>query len=700
MASQIARSSGRFALPWGGSRTRLQLLRLAIGIIAIGLVPARAQSPVVLQADLPGIGIEGQRFMIATPIANGGTVSATNVRVTGATWGSADLISPGTFPVLLGTISPGNRYVFQTDFDATGLEQDTLSVLTITGTYQVNEVNSNFTLTLSVGLPPASPGSATAKKTTAHSYTVSGAPFTPPPPPSEAELNEPPPPIPISPFVPGTPTQRSTSVRPLPAPGAEPPEGDPAVSAVSINKNQGLGNLTGLAATGGTIEPSGASGGGVVLVSFNKQAAYSVEGGDFLPLNPVEIFEDGYQCNCSDQWIQYVSKIDRFIWLQQITNTGNNSPGAYRLAAASPATIKEHKGLKGWAVWLLTPEILTYEPWCASCKPDATDQLQYDFPSMSVGNNHLYITWDVGCHTADTSPCGEGREFGREVVRIPLEQIQDGHDINFSYTFPPDSGGCSSTGSCLAWGNFATQDTEDELFWPGHNGTKKLTVFSWKEDSDIYYWENVNLLASYVPNQPGGDSKHFPSLAPLPMIDQTPDKPDWLYRRPMNNILGATRSGDNIWFAWNAAPNGTLLQPYIEMVSLDRSANFKATQQVQIWNPDYAFALPSLARNACTGEIGLSLAYGGGGNYPNHAVGFWGDYVVYPTTAGDVTTSNYGDYLTIRQNHSSDLHGAFFDAFGYALTNAGSGGGSFLSPDQVNVDIRYVIFGRPGACAK
>jgi hypothetical protein len=81
-------------------------------------------------------------------------------------------------------------------------------------------------------------------------------------------------------------------------------------------------------------------------------------------------------------------------------------------------------------------------------------------------------------------------------------------------------------------------------------------------------------------------------------------------------------------------------------------------------------------------------------------VGFWGDYVVYPTTAGDVTTSNYGDYLTIRQNHSSDLHGAFFDAFGYALTNAGSGGGSFLSPDQVNVDIRYVIFGRPGACAK
>jgi hypothetical protein len=137
------------------------------------------------------------------------------------------------------------------------------------------------------------------------------------------------------------------------------------------------------------------------------------------------------------------------------------------------------------------------------------------------------------------------------------------------------------------------------------------------------------------------------------------------------------------------------------MVTLDSSAGFAVTQQVQIWNPNYAFALPSLSTNACTGEIGLSLAFGGGGNYPNHAVGFWGDYAVYTTTTADVTTSYYGDYVTIRQNPNSGLHGAFFDAFGYAIKKTSSAGtGNVLPTDQTEADIRYVVFGRPGACGK
>jgi len=110
--------------------------------------------------------------------------------------------------------------------------------------------------------------------------------------------------------------------------------------------------------------------------------------------------------------------------------------------------------------------------------------------------------------------------------------------------------------------------------------------------------------------------------------------------------------------------------------------------------------MPSLATNACTGEIGLSLAFGGGGiDYPNHAVGFWGDFVVYGTTSGSVTTGLYGDYTTIRQDTTPDLHGAFFDAFGYALNKGSSaGGGKVLPQSEVNVDIRHVLFGRGGAC--
>jgi hypothetical protein len=167
--------------------------------------------------------------------------------------------------------------------------------------------------------------------------------------------------------------------------------------------------------------------------------------------------------------------------------------------------------------------------------------------------------------------------------------------------------------------------------------------------------------------------------------------------------VGATRNGSKIWFAWNAAPNPQLNipQPYIEMVEFDTSAHYHKTSQVRIWNQDFAFGLPSLSTNACTKEIGLSLDYGGGTQYPNHAVGFWGDYTVYPTTAGNVSDIYFGDYVTIRQNNTSDLHGAFFDAFGYAFQKTSSAGsGTSLPLNQVNIDIRHVVFGRPGACAQ
>ena len=56
------------------------------------------------------------------------------------------------------------------------------------------------------------------------------------------------------------------------------------------------------------------------------------------------------------------------------------------------------------------------------------------------------------------------------------------------------------------------------------------------------------------------------------------------------------------------------------MAVFDRGNNFNKIQQHQIWNRTIAFGYPALASNACTGEIGLSLEFGGGGNFENHAV--------------------------------------------------------------------------------
>ena len=50
---------------------------------------------------------------------------------------------------------------------------------------------------------------------------------------------------------------------------------------------------------------------------------------------------------------------------------------------------------------------------------------------------------------------------------------------------------------------------------------------------------------------------------------------------------------------------------------------------MQVWNPDVAYAYPSLTTNS-NNEVGISLAWVGGGTaFGSHAVGILGDLVVW-----------------------------------------------------------------------
>jgi hypothetical protein len=689
---------------WNTSRKRVQLLLFVIGVMVIAIIVAYAQaSPVELEADVPGVGTLGSQFMIAVPITNEGTANAMNVQVTGTTLGTAPRISPPTFPVVVGTIPPGGTSDFQADFDAAGLAPNTLYVLTIIGTYQVNEVTFSFRLTRQVSLPPASPGFGTTNTVMVPFERLSGPPSPHLEPGFGPGINEPGPPTPIAPFVAGT-QSPPISIQPLQVAnaalgGAKPAAGPKSDPAVAINTNEGFGILPTGGGGGEPREPSGASGDGMVFVSFNWGAAYSTGGGVFTLIDPSTMINstDPYKF-CCDQHVQFVPGIG-FIWLQQLNYNGNCcGPGGYRLAVASAADIIKYGGQK--------------EAWTVAKFTDASFKLapgtEFDFPSMSVGNNFLYISWDNNC-ALPTKPVTyvPGCIAGRQVVRIRLSHIKAGaNPLPVTYTTDASkSGGCAPTdtpnGDCWAWASFLTQDTGDEVFWAGHNLNNQLRIFSWAEDSSIYHWRDRR-IDSYVQNPDGGNKGHIASLAPSPVLSEGGTPQDWLYRNADDDIVGATRSGSNIFFAWNAAPppNGNIPNPNIEIVAFDVPTGYVKVQQGQIYSAAFATGLPSLSTDACTKEIGVSMAYGGGGNYPNHAVGFWGDSTFYPTTAGNVTGNEYGDFVTIRQNNTPALKGAFFDAFGYALTNASGGPLSTLPPDQVNASIRHVVFGRPGACGQ
>jgi hypothetical protein len=584
-----------------------------------------------------GLGVNGSTLMLAQPITNDGTLNAVNVQVTSATLRGATLTAPATFPVLLGTIAPANTAVFEASFDASTLAPDTPTLLTIRGTYQVGGVTGGFAVNRFITVPPASPGSGNVNTNSVNPNLTSGAPFPPQPPQFDDEVNSPRPPVPTGPFVSGSQAPGTGAV-----PLVQPSAGVRTAAPVIFNLNNSVGipsagtNCNPGVPPASCAEPSGASGGGVVFVTANWTAAYSTNGGSsFTSINPTTIFPNDAIGFCCDQVVQYVPSINRFIWLLQ-------GSGGMRIAAASPTQIINSGGTS-WTYWNLGVGLFG--------QPAGTG---FDYPDISVGTNNLYLSWDVGFPA-----CPAGCNSGFEVVRIPLSQIQASSTIFFDFTKPSDSS--------LAWGSHLTQDTGNEIFWAGHNGNSSLRVFSLAEGSNTYFWRSVAI--SSWPNNT--------------LSSTTPDNQDWLkFGFPGNGVIGATRSSNQLWFAWMAGTNNSFAQPHIQIVTLDRSNNFSKIQQVQVWNSGVAFGYPSLATNVCTGEVGMSLAYGGNGNYENHAVGIWGDFVVFGTTNSGEGVNRFGDYLTIRQNPTVGL----FDALGYGISNVTGVG--------MQSDVRYVVFGR------
>jgi len=693
-----------FCLPgtvWFARRLTMRPCSFLLSILVIAFAIAIPQEreaasslPVDLATQMPGVGSVGGTVMIALPIVNEGTKSATKVEITSATLAGASRLSPTTYPVTIGTMQSGARAIVQTDFSGGTLQPEKSYRLTMKGSYELGGVTTAFTLTRSITIPPASPGSAVSKAGSSPAEKLAG-PYPHRTLPRQANINEGRPPVPVGTLVPGGPPSKSTGVGNL---GNTSPDVTPFAS-VAIPANHSVGVPESI--QWGISEPSGASGGGVVFVSFNTAAAYSTTGGSsFTILDLSTIFPETTFPICCDQWVQYSPKIDRFLWIQQLVEGGKGgNPGQYRLAAASPAQIISSKGKK-WTSWILKPEQM-----------GLIHATEFDYPSMSVGTNYLYLNWDTACPKGDT-PCNAGRE----VLRIPLASIKAGGTIPFRYTSPSVSG--------VAWADDLTQNPGGEIFWAGHNDNSHLRVFNWAESSDTYYWRDIEHM-SYTTNYdgcastatpptvitcPSSDGVHVPSWTPSPISN--PPEPvtnDWLWRNGDDSITGTTRSGNNVWFAWAAAPDSTFPQEYIQMVELDSAKNFARVNQVEIWNPDFAFDLPALSTNACTGEIGLSVGNGGGGvktksgvaggTFSNFAVGFWGDFLVYNLTASNVNTGLYGDYMTIRQNNTASNHGAYFDAFGYGLEKLSTAGsGAVLPESEVNVDVRYGVFGRSGRC--
>jgi FlgD Ig-like domain len=593
-------------------------------------------------------------LVAAVGIANDGQGPAANVVLTSVELPGGTLNNPA-LPYNLGTIAVDDAAILNLHFNGGPFLPGQTYPLTLRGTYMMGTATTCFVLATDLTVPPASPGSAILTEVPVPPLMVVGGGHPPEPPaPGDLENSEVNPPgwmPPKGPFIAGPPTPGETGfgeIPPLFGPKSETgaPEGAPAITFTGNHP-------VGINANTCCAEPSGARGGGVVFMTANSYAAYSTDGGTtFTRLNPTTIFPNGADGGfCCDQIVQYVPSIDRFVWLMQFWK-GADGKNRQRLASASPAAIMSSGGT-AWTYWDLTSNVFGINGWL-------------DYPDLAVGNNYLYMSCDqVGS--------------GLLVVRIPLSQIQSSSTINIGYTNPALSN--------TAYFGHLTQNTRDEVFWAGQVNTGKMRIFSLAEGSNLYSWRDRTLPRSWSNSG---------------LSSTTPDGKDWLQGARNNGFYAAIGAvhihpttdpnrDNHIWFAWHAGTDDFFQRAHVEMVNIDRADDFKVSQQVQIWNNNYAFAYPALSLGGCSGfQIGLSLGFGGGGNYENHVVGFWGDYVVYKTTSSNVGGNRYGDYLTIRQQAPTDPTNPQFDAFGWGIVNDATG---------THTDVRFVSFGRPqSAC--
>ncbi len=387
--------------------------------------------------------------------------------------------------------------------------------------------------------------------------------------------------------------------------------------------------------------------GDVVMMTGNWYVDVSTDGGaTWKQLDPTTIFPENLGGGfCCDQVVTYASSVDLFVWFLQY-GADAAGQGAFRLAVASSGSVKNDP--TAWTYWDFVAGDFGFP------KSDM------DYPDLAFSRTFLYLSTDVFA------------AGGRLVVRIPLKDLTAAGSIGYGYTDPAKS--------TSAWGAHLVQQTRSQAVWVGQPDNSKLEVFTIPDGGNTYSSFNVN-----VATWPNGTHSSV-----------GPDGNDWLTKlRNFPNFAvtgGVERANGRVVVAWSASKgkgsaNGfNFPQTHGRVAEIDMAARSVASE-MQVWNPDYAFAYPALAVNG-KDEVGMILGWGGAGDNANCAMGIMGDFVVWFQDGSTRTVRRFGDYLTTRRaerNHN------LFGGWGYFVTEVTG------HPDRCDYHPFYVRYGRASA---
>jgi hypothetical protein len=342
-------------------------------------------------------------------------------------------------------------------------------------------------------------------------------------------------------------------------------------------------------------EPSVAINGDVVFYTGNWYAAVSLDrGASFRYVDPATAFPDPPGMRfCCDQVVHYLRKINTFVWLLQYTD---NSAGenVQRLAFAKTADVRQGR----WRFFDITPQDL------------GLPGVFLDYPDLAVGTNMLYVTMNGF----------RGQNWAATViVRLPLSGIESD---------------AITAQRSLSTENFnfrVAQHCTTRAFWASHNTTSSLRVFTWDESVDRPTFVDIN-----VARWAAGD-----------FVSITPDGFNWLNRADPR-LIGATKAGSDLWFAWGSNRGGTnnRPQPFVQIARI-KARTLSLAENINLWHPNSGICYAGLSTNS-NREVGASYTIGGAMRFPSHVVslltGTRTDVVVVEGTRGP-SDDKWGDYL-------------------------------------------------------
>jgi len=327
-------------------------------------------------------------------------------------------------------------------------------------------------------------------------------------------------------------------------------------------------------------EPHVAMDGSNVLLTWNRHAAVSTDGGrTFFGMDP-ETFV-GTEEFCCDQLAHHIPGRNLWVWVMQTESGHPPRPNHIRVAVT-------HGGRP-----FSSPVSYTYWEW----SPQAGDfpaGTWLDRPKVGTTNDHLFLAVNAYLWISDErlEAGGSNRPQGSLVIRMPLDELVAGDTLE-------------STCFTTRYQAVPVTVAAGTMYIADHHQTSSLLLWRWPDvwpSPDYRLVTDVDEAGNTVDYINDGYSCRRNGIRAT----------DWCAGKSDDRIQTGWVAGGRIGFAWNAAQHGTpdTPYPYVYSVFIDEGSLTVVDHWPLKVNAG-ALQYPMFATNS-RGDIGGVLMFGGG----------------------------------------------------------------------------------------